>query len=125
MRPVISVRHAEKVPNDWWVFDDGSGASGQSEAFTTLADSWGKTKRQVSEDMDQSLKASRVYEVEEVTQASKRKKSWWYLVTFKGYPDPEWVHGKHLEDAGTWVQGKMTEARTLGQTHSTAKVICA
>ena len=115
MRPVISVRHAEKVPDDWWIFDDGSGASGQSEAFTTLADSWGKTKRQVSEDMDQSLKTSRVYEVEEVTQASKRKKSWWYLVAFKGYPDPEWVHGKHLEDAGTWVQGKMTEARTLGK----------
>ena len=34
---------------------------------------------------------------------------------FKGYPDPEWVHGKHLEDAGAWVQGKMTEARTIGK----------
>ena len=60
MRPVISVRHAKNVPDQWWVFDDGSGTSGQSMEFTTVADAWGKTQRQVGEDMDQSLKTARV-----------------------------------------------------------------
>ena len=120
MRSVISVPHAEKVPDHWWIFDDGSGTSGQSAGFTTMADAWGKTPRQVGEDMNQSLKTARVYQVNDIMAARKKRNSWWYLVQFGGYEEPEWVQDKHLEDAGTWVQDRMTAARMAGTTESTA-----
>ena len=45
MRPVISLRHATKVLESWWLFDDGSGASGQSGTFTTPADARGDMRK--------------------------------------------------------------------------------
>jgi len=118
MRPVISVRHAEKVPDHWWIFDDGSGTSGQSAEFTTLADAWGKTPRQIGEVMNCPLKTAKVYQVIDVSAARKRKGSWWYLVQFQGYKEQEWVRDKHLEDAGTWVQNQMTTVRLAGTAKS-------
>ena len=38
-----------------------------------------------------------------------------HVVRFRGYQEPEWVQGKHLTDAGSWVQNEMTEARAAGE----------
>ena len=76
MRPVISLRHATKVPESWWLFDDGSGASGQSGTFTTPADARGDTRKQVDEVMDASIRSSAVYEVENVERAVRKKGRW-------------------------------------------------
>ena len=54
--------------------------------------------------MNCPLKTAKVYQVINIIAARKRKDSWWYLVQFQGYKEPEWVRDKHLEDAGTWVQ---------------------
>ena len=61
--------------------------------------------------MNRSLKTARVYQVNDVIAARKKKNSWWYLVQFGGYEEPEWVQDKHLEDAGTWVRDQMTTVR--------------
>ena len=61
-----------------------------------------------------SENTARVYQVDDVIAARKKKNSWWYLVQFGGYEGPEWVRDKHLEDAGTWVQDRMTAARMAG-----------
>ena len=67
---------------------------------------------------DCPLKTAKVYQVINIIAARKRKNSWWYLVQFQGYEEPEWVRDKHLEDAGTWVQNQMTTARLAGTAKS-------
>ena len=79
----------------------------------------GKTPRQVGEDMNHSLKTARVYQVNDIMAARKKRNSWWYLVQFGGYEEPEWVQDRHLEDAGTWGRDKMIAARMAGTTEST------
>ena len=111
MRPVISLRHAIKVPASWWMFDDGSGASGQGDVFTTPADARGDTRRQFDEVLDSSLRISKVYEVETIEKAVRRRGRWWYRIKFLNYEDSEMVDGEALRDAGSWVQVQMRRAR--------------
>ena len=87
--------------------DLGSGASGQSDSFTTPADARGDTRRQVDEVLDSSLRTSKVYEVESVEKAVRRKSRWWYRIKFLNYEDSEMVNGEALQDAGSWVQAQL------------------
>ena len=93
------------------MFDDGSGASGQGDVFTTPADARGDTRRQFDEVLDSSLRISKVYEVETIEKAVRRRGRWWYRIKFLNYEDSEMVDGEALRDAGSWVQAQMRRAR--------------
>ena len=127
---MVSLRHCVKAPDSFWIFDDGHPRSGVTNGLPpTMAIARGDpnevggqidpNERFDAPDSDSDEDAPsvsrpdhrRVYIVDRILEARKRRQQWEYLIQWLNYPDTTWETTAKLSDAGETVKAQMVAAR--------------
>ena len=119
IHPVVSVRQCKRAPEEWYLFNDGSLASGRYDGPLTLPaargnphEIGGRQRGQEPEEEPDSHQDSCIYPVEWILEAFHSKRRWWYRVVWLGYPTATWESHEDLEaSAGETVLEWMSAAR--------------